>query len=196
MQKPFIIVFEGVDNSGKTTHARQLFNALCRKKYSTDIINFPNRHTPIGSLIDKVLKKELTIHEPHALHLLFSANRWETMNFINKQDIVIVDRYIFSGCAYSMAHGLDVEWCRQSDNGLPKADVVFYFDRTFTSSPDKTELFENEMFQQKVYKEFESMKNSFVLIDTKNKSIAENHDFIVSYVEKILILHDITSLTH
>ena len=62
MQKPFIIVFEGVDNSGKTTHARQLYHTLCSKNYSTDIISFPNRHTPIGSLIDKVLRKELTIH--------------------------------------------------------------------------------------------------------------------------------------
>ena len=61
---------------------------------------------------------------PELLHLLFSANRWELEENIksklNQGEIVIIDRYAFSGVAYSVAKGLDIEWCKSSDKGKIK----------------------------------------------------------------------------
>lgn len=37
-----------------------------------------DRDTAIGSVIDKYLKKEIDLPD-QAIHLLFTANRWETM---------------------------------------------------------------------------------------------------------------------
>ena len=37
---------------------------------------------------------------------------------------VIIDRYAFSGVAFTAAKGLDFEWCKNPDRGLPKPDVV------------------------------------------------------------------------
>lgn len=39
-----------------------------------------------------------------------------------------MDRYIDSGAAYSAAKGLDLDWCRSVDNGLPSPDCVIYLD--------------------------------------------------------------------
>ena len=66
------------------------------------------------------------------LHLLFAANRWESANEIYKrllsgQDIVL-DRYAFSGIAYSVAKGLDAGWCQEWEKFLPAPDVVFFLD--------------------------------------------------------------------
>ena len=66
------------------------------------------------------------------IHLLFSANRWESSNEIvtlmEAGKDVICDRYVYSGVAYSSAKGLDFEWCYSSDKGLPKPDLVIFLD--------------------------------------------------------------------
>ena len=73
------------------------------------------RHTPslapvvrheFESMIDKYLRKEIELDD-HAAHLLFSANRWELMPQM-KRDLeagttLVVDRYAFSGVAFTSA---------------------------------------------------------------------------------------------
>lgn len=70
--------------------------------------------------------------DAQTLHLLFAANRWESANEIYKsllsgQDVVL-DRYAFSGIAYSVAKGLDAGWCQGWEKFLPAPDVVFFLD--------------------------------------------------------------------
>lgn len=36
------------------------------------------------------------------------------------------DRYAYSGVAFSAAKGLDVDWCKKTDSGLPKPDLVIF----------------------------------------------------------------------
>lgn len=68
-----------------------------------------------------------------AIHLLFSANRWEASKQL-KADLeagitIVCDRYCFSGVAFTAAkETLGYEWCRAPDRGLPAPDVVFYLD--------------------------------------------------------------------
>lgn len=38
----------------------------------------------------------------------------------------MVDRYAYSGVAYTAAKGIPLEWCKTSDKGLPAPDMVFY----------------------------------------------------------------------
>jgi dTMP kinase len=37
-----------------------------------------------------------------------------------------VDRYAYSGVAFTAAKGFDVEWCKCPDKGLPAPDLVIY----------------------------------------------------------------------
>ena len=67
---------------------------------------FPDRSTNIGAIINSYLgcKKEL---EDHVVHLLFSANRWEMekeiINTLMSGTSVLIDRYAYSGVAFSAA---------------------------------------------------------------------------------------------
>jgi dTMP kinase len=39
---------------------------------------------------------------------------------------IVSDRYAYSGVAFSAAKGLPLQWCKDSDRGLPKPDFTFY----------------------------------------------------------------------
>lgn len=73
-------------------------------------MNFPDRTTPIGHMINDFLRQQTELSN-EAIHLLFSANRWEQMKNI-KETLesginIICDRYWYSGVAYSTAKGMD-----------------------------------------------------------------------------------------
>lgn len=40
----------------------------------------------------------------------------------------VCDRYAYSGVAFTSAKGLDVEWCKNPDRGLPAPDCIIYLD--------------------------------------------------------------------
>jgi dTMP kinase len=101
-----LIVFEGCDKSGKTTQVKLLVDRLNREGRPAKMMQFPDRTTAIGSIIHSYLTctKEL---DDHAIHLLFSANRWELeqqiVNTLAEGITLIIDRYAFSGVAFSAA---------------------------------------------------------------------------------------------
>lgn len=106
MRRGAMIVFEGADRVGKSTHAAQIVEKLIEMGYPAKYLKFPDRTTIIGKLIDEYLKKSQAVDD-HVVHLLFSANRWEWFERM-KQDLesgtsLIVDRYAYSGVAYSAA---------------------------------------------------------------------------------------------
>ena len=106
VQRGSLIVFEGCDRSGKTTQVKKLVEKLNREGKSAKMMRFPDRTTGIGSIINSYLTcaKEL---DDHAVHLLFSANRWELeqeiLKTLQEGTNVIIDRYAYSGVAFSAA---------------------------------------------------------------------------------------------
>lgn len=91
-------------------------------------INFPDRTTECGTLINSYLTNKQEFNG-ETIHLLFTINRWEAMKNMEKllKDgiTLIVDRYSYSGVAFSTAKGLDFEWCKAPERGLLKPDLVF-----------------------------------------------------------------------
>ena len=173
-----LIVFEGGDRAGKSTQAGMLVSALERAlgPESVRLLKFPDRTTPIGRLIDRHLRGEETVADPKALHLLFAANRWELATEIRTQlergTTLVVDRYAYSGVAYSAARGLGRDWCRSADEGLPSADVVFFMQLAPEQAAARpgfgAERYETEGFQASVAKEFVDLERcwaDFVRVD-------------------------------
>ena len=71
-----LIVFEGLDRCGKTSQCSRLLSSLERLGHSVESWRFPDRDTGVGQMISSYLSNQSQLDD-HAIHLLFSANRWE-----------------------------------------------------------------------------------------------------------------------
>lgn len=163
------IVFEGADRSGKTTQTRRITEALRVAGFKVAEHcpwRFPDRTTKVGKLIDSYLKDNEDLDD-NVLHLLFSANRWEKVNELNAAldngKTVIVDRYAFSGVAYSAAKGINDDWCKGADAGLPAPDLVVYLDLPYEAAVIRgafgAERYEREAMQRAVAVQFRKLHN-------------------------------------
>lgn len=128
------IVFEGVDRCGKTTQCSLLLKHLLSVGMAAVAMRFPDRTTLVGKLIDNYLASTENLDD-RAIHLLFSANRWEAApklaEILGKGETIICDRYAYSGVAFTSAKedpGLTIDWCQGPDRGLPAPDVVIFLD--------------------------------------------------------------------
>lgn len=201
-KRGWFIVLEGCDRTGKTTQCERLTKRLSEERngnvstYPCVNIKFPDRTTAIGKIIDSVLRKDMAL-PPKALHLLFSANRWELQesicNYLNNGVTVVCDRYSYSGIAFSTAKGLDFEWCKQSDVGLPCPDIVFYLDTSSDKNATRKregfgqEMHELQEFQSKVEKEYARFNNSdrWVSVDA-TQSIDDVHHQIYRTIIRMI----------
>ncbi|KAK2868099.1 hypothetical protein FQN49_003161 [Arthroderma sp. PD_2] len=162
-----LIVVEGLDRAGKSTQCATLHQSLINQGHKAKYIRFPDRTTPIGQMIDRYLRGEMQLDD-HAVHLLFSANRWEAAAQI-RQDIsdgitVIVDRYSYSGAVYSAAKENDevqLDWAWRPEIGLPRPDIWFFLNISTEVAAKRggygTERYETVNLQKKVGKLFVSL---------------------------------------
>lgn len=129
------IVFEGVDRCGKTTQVGLLVKHLVSLGVAAAAMRFPDRTTLVGDLINQYLQSKSELDD-RAVHLLFSANRWEVAptlekNLLEDGKTVICDRYAYSGVAFSSAKeslSSHLDWCQACDIGLPAPDAVIFLD--------------------------------------------------------------------
>ncbi|KAK0117868.1 Thymidylate kinase [Cadophora gregata] len=128
------ILIEGLDRAGKTTQVKRLCDKLYAEGHNVKTIRFPDRTSPIGRMIDGYLQSSIEMDD-HAIHLLFSANRWEKAKWIESTLLsgytIICDRYYYSGMVYSAAKNnpsLSLSWAQTCDVGLPKPDLVVFLD--------------------------------------------------------------------
>ncbi len=130
-RRGLLLAFEGLDQSGKETLACRLERWLRSLNVSTQQLAFPDYTTPIGNLIQLYLAGRLDF-DSETRQLLFVTNRCERLSDIEHWlatgVVVITDRYVGSGIAYGMAHGLDFEWLQKLEMVLPKADKTFLVD--------------------------------------------------------------------
>lgn len=177
-----LIALEGLDRSGKTSQCRLLEKRLKEAKIPVELIAFPDRsdHLLTGKPIKELLsrpakeakegKTKASKEHDQAVHLLFAANRFEKAAQIREHlktgKVVLLDRYILSGLAYSTAKGLDRKWCARADHGLPWPDITFYL----TLDPEKasqrpgfgSEAFETVAFQSRVAKAYDGAMSTLI----------------------------------
>lgn len=131
------IVLEGVDRCGKTTQVGLLVKHMMQLGVAAVAMGFPDRTTLVGNLINQYLQSKSDLDD-RAIHLLFSANRWEVApalksNLLESKQTVVCDRYVYSGVAFSSAKETleeDLDWCKSCDVGLPAPDAVIFLDLT------------------------------------------------------------------
>ncbi|GMM51847.1 bifunctional thymidylate/uridylate kinase [Starmerella bacillaris] len=189
-----LIVIEGLDRAGKSTQCSRLFRTLEQNGRNVEMIKFPDRGTPMGQIIDKYLTDNTMNLSDQAIHLLFSANRWEQVPHIidklKKGTVLIVDRYMYSGIAFSAAKGLDFNWCKSPDVGLPEPDLVIFLDVSIETASKRggygEERYENAEIQSRVRSQFLKLKESNWLWIDANKSLDEVEAEVNNEVQKVL----------
>ncbi|KAJ3684340.1 hypothetical protein LUZ61_013504 [Rhynchospora tenuis] len=167
MARGSLIVLEGLDRSGKSSQCAKLFSYLQSEGLSVEAWRFPDRITAIGQMISSYLVNESQLDDK-AIHLLFSANRWEKRALMERKlksgTNLIVDRYSYSGVAFSAAKGLDLQWCKAPEEGLIAPDLVLYLDIPPEKAAERggygIERYEKLEFQKKVAEYYLALRDS------------------------------------
>ncbi|KAF5456883.1 hypothetical protein F2P56_026313 [Juglans regia] len=168
-----LIVLEGLDRSGKTSQSSSLLKYLEGLGHSAELWRFPDRSTDVGQMISSYLTNKSQLDD-HTVHILFSANRWEKRSLMETKlksgTTLIVDRYSFSGVAFSSAKGLGIEWCKAPEVGLLAPDLVLYLDIQPEKAAERAgyggERYEQLEFQRKVAQCYEVLCDaSWKIID-------------------------------
>ncbi|KAH1081910.1 hypothetical protein J1N35_021671 [Gossypium stocksii] len=190
-----LVVFEGLDRSGKTSQCGKLLSYLEGLGHSVELWRFPDRTTSVGQMISAYLTNKSQLDD-HTIHLLFSANRWEkrlTMEAkLKAGTTLIVDRYSYSGVAFSSAKGLDFEWCKAPENGLIAPDLVVYLDIPPEKAADRGgyggERYEQLEFQKKVAQHYKLLEDSSWKMIDASQCIED----VEKQVEEIVLEHVVT----
>lgn len=221
MPRGAFILFEGVDRSGKSTQAAKLVEALRKQGTPAEMWRFPDRKgTVTGKAIDDYLSSSSAAVTPaastqgnsggegtgqagagscggaaalsdQAIHMLFSANRWEKsramVDLLRRGVTLVVDRYAYSGAAYTAAKripGCCVQWCKAPDAGLPAPDVTLFMalapDAAAARSGFGGERYENEEFQSQVRAVFSEVRDSTFVDINASLSVDDVHAQVLS----------------
>ncbi len=137
-----LIVFEGIDGSGKRTQLDLLANEFRRRGADFRQVSFPNYGGWYGKLVGQFLNGEfgpLAAVDPHFSALLYALDRRESKSEIESAlaagKIVLADRYVASNLAHQGARVAPekrrnfLAWLKQLEyevHALPVEDLVIY----------------------------------------------------------------------
>jgi dTMP kinase len=181
-QRGYLIAVEGCDRTGKSTQCHALRGWLAARLSPdpahpdatlVEYWKFPDRTTPLGGIINAYLSGSADLPD-EAIHLLFSANRWEVrdkmLETLQSGRSIILDRYVPSGVAYSAAKGMNLEWCKAPDAGLPAPDLVLFLDLPAEVAQARAgygeERYERVEFQARVRQLFKALQDdTWAIVD-------------------------------
>ena len=131
-KKGIFICIEGLDGSGKTTHAHRIVRNLQKKGFDAVYTTEPSRGE-LGKFIrTSVLQGKKRV--PRVVEaLLFAVDRVEHLEKMVKPaleegKIVISDRCMYSSLAYQGAAELDLEWIEEINRMALPPDLAIYID--------------------------------------------------------------------
>ena len=203
MFKKPIIVFEGIEGSGKTYHINKVSKYLDKRK-----IKYIKIREPGGSLNSEKIRR-LILNKKSNFNIytdlfLYLAARSENINLIKKnykKKIILIDRFTDSTIAYQhYGMGIDLKIINNLNKFLLKNIKV---DFTFLNVVNKNKLFQrlkkrkslnrydqfDMSFYNRVQRGFLKLakfnKKSYKIIDS-NLDIKKNEDLVVNQL-KILI---------
>jgi dTMP kinase len=130
-RKGAFIVIEGLDGSGKTTQAKILATTL--KKSQTAVYTAEPSRGKIGKFIrNRILYSDA--RPPTSVEaLLFAADRIdhirnEVVPALERDQLVVSDRYVYSSLAYQGSAGLDLKWIEAVNEHALKPDLAILID--------------------------------------------------------------------
>jgi len=127
----FLVAIEGIDGSGKTTQA-ELLARFCEENRLSNVVSKEPTKGKYGEMIrDSARKGRMSVEEE--IDILDRDRREHVETVIkpalDKEKIVILDRYYFSTAAYQGAHGADADRILEINEGFaPVPDLLIVLD--------------------------------------------------------------------
>jgi len=202
MERGRFIVLEGIDGSGKSSHATLLAERLAKEGYPVTR-TFEPTDGAIGTLLRRYLKGEIEASE-RTIAALFLADRLDhiqkkggLIDMLASGQNVVCDRYLYSSIAYNCAsEGIDwVADLNRTAHELLRPDLVVYLDLPLSVMEQRLmhrnykEIYETVAHQRKViarYQEaFEVWSDNVVRVDC-NRAKAEVAEDVWQAVRRVL----------
>ncbi len=198
MTRGKFIVFEGIDGSGKSTHAVLLKERLEKEGYRVYLTREPTEGEA-GVLLRRLLTGKADLPE-QAIAGLFMTDRIDhilnaktgMLRHLEEGEIVICDRYYFSSLAYNGAYA-PMEWVIELNRlamDTLRPDLTLFLDirpETFLSrieSRGSTERYEKVEVLEKVR---ENYFKAFSLLPEENVQVVDNGRSIEAAAEEIYL---------
>ena len=203
MSKKPIIVFEGIEGSGKSHHINKVSNFLIKNNIKFIKIREPGGSSNSEKIRRLILNKKSNFNT-HTDLLLYLAARSENINLIKKfykKKIILIDRFTDSTIAYQhYGMGIDLKIINIINKFLLDNIRVNF---TFLNVVNKKNLFQrlkkrkslnrydqfDMNFYNKVQKGFLKLaklnKKSYKIIDS-NLDIKKNEDLIINQLKKLI----------
>ena len=203
MYKKPVIVFEGIEGSGKSYHSTKVSNYLKKKKIAHIKIREPGGSTNSEMIRKLILNKKSKFNRNTDL-LLYLASRSENISILKKnfrKKIILIDRFTDSTLAYQH-YGFDVN--KNLINTINQYLLKdFKVDFTFLNIVNKKNLNKRlksrkslNRYDQFNYNFYEKVQRGFLKLSKKNKKkyqvidsnldINHNLSIILKKIDKLI----------
>ena len=196
MSKKLIIVFEGIEGTGKSHHINNVAKYLKKKKRRFIQISEPGGSINSEKIRKIILSNKSTFNKYTDL-LLYLASRSENVELIKKnigKKIILIDRFSDSTIAYQhYGMGINLKFIKEINNFLLKdINIDFTFLNIVNQKNMKDRLLKRknlnryDMFNNNFY---EKVQRGFLRILKKNpkKYMKINSNLQIDYNEKIIL---------
>jgi len=217
-----LIVLEGIDSAGKGTQVKEITKYFTDNNFKFDFLHFPKYgHNEFSEVIAKFLRGEfggIDDVDPYFVANIYAMDRYmykpELLQQLEDNDVVLLDRYVFSNLAYQGAKYEDEgksayiqTWIEEFEFdflGLPYPDLTLFLDVPINIVENrlkeregedrdylkgKKDIHEEDLnFQSKVrdiYLSLENAKNYHIVKCVKNDKLLTPEELFNSYKNKI-----------
>jgi len=171
-----LIVFEGIDGSGKDTQIQKLVSFLEEKGQGVSVFVYPHLEKPIGNLINQFLTKDIDF-SPEIQFLLYTTDMLKDketiLQLIQEGVTVILNRYVTSSLAYQGAQGFSLKKGLEfiKTFSYPQPDMILYFNisaaisiKRKTTQKNEVDRFESiESLQEDVLEMYQTLIRQRIL---------------------------------
>ena len=203
MSKKPVIIFEGIEGSGKSYHLSQVSKYLKKKRISHIKIREPGGCINSEKIRKLILNNKSTFNKETDL-LLYLAARSENINILKKnyrKKIILIDRFLDSTIAYQhYGLGINLNIIETINKYLLKN---FKVDFTFLNIVNRTNMLKRlklrkslNRYDQFSYTFYDKVQKGFLRLSNKNKKkyqiinsnldIKKNKSLIIKRIEKLI----------
>ena len=127
------ITFYGINNIGKSTHARILCDRLKKEGYDPVYLKYPIYDMePSGPYLNKILREGTQEISEEELQLWFVINRYQfeptLKKYLSEGKTVISEDYVGTGIAWGLTKGADENWLEEINKNLLSPDLCIMID--------------------------------------------------------------------